>query len=42
VASATAGVIEAGWGILDQVLKSDQNDVNPPSVAGGGDPDVLN
>lgn len=41
VAGATAGVIEAGWGMFDQAFKADQNDRNPPAVAGGGSEEVL-
>jgi hypothetical protein len=36
IAAAAAGVLEVGWGLLDQTLKHDQNAINPPPVAGSG------
>jgi hypothetical protein len=40
IAALSAAAVELGWGLLDQLLKGDQNAVNPPPVAGsgGGDP----
>lgn len=41
IAVAAWGLVELGWGMLDQTKKSGQNDVNPEPVAGGGSRDLL-